>query len=89
MLEHSLGSRAGIRLHHGKTKVWNKAGRVPGEIGAVGASAWSADVNATAQPDSGYAIFKAIATERKSPKVVIIKFSCMFLMLFIVLGLND
>ena len=34
-LEAALGSEAGIRLHEGKTKVWNKAGVPPVERGGV------------------------------------------------------
>ena len=43
MLREALGRRAGIELHSGKTKVWNRGGHVPPGIGDLGGEegAWS------------------------------------------------
>ena len=40
LLERALLRCAGIELHQGKTKAWNRAGVVPDNIGEVGDDAW-------------------------------------------------
>ena len=40
VLEETMMRIAGIRLHQGKTRAWNKAGVVPDDILNVGAEAW-------------------------------------------------
>ena len=40
VLEEAMLRIAGIRLHQGKTRTWNKAGVVPNDIRNVGVEAW-------------------------------------------------
>ena len=40
LLSETLARVAGIRLHQGKTKVWNKAGRAPEDVQELGPEAW-------------------------------------------------
>ena len=40
LLSETLARVAGIRLHQGKTKVWNKAGRAPEDVQELGTEAW-------------------------------------------------
>ena len=39
LLSETLARVAGIRLHQGKTKVWNKAGRAPEDVQELGPEA--------------------------------------------------
>ena len=39
-LARALHSVAGIRLHQGKTRVWNKAGTQPEDVDTLGENAW-------------------------------------------------
>ena len=41
LLGDRLSTMAGIRLHEGKTRVWNKAGECPEEIAELGPEVWS------------------------------------------------
>ena len=34
---------AGIHLHEGKTRVWNRGGMAPGQVEGLGPAAWSCD----------------------------------------------
>ena len=40
LLSEVLAREAGIRLHQGKTKVWNQAGRAPEDVQELGPEAW-------------------------------------------------
>ena len=40
LLRESLDRVAGIRLHEGKTRVWNRSGTAPEDIGELGEEAW-------------------------------------------------
>ena len=41
LLAKELQEKAGIRLHHGKTRVWNAAGMIPDGIQDLGPEVWS------------------------------------------------
>ena len=40
VLRESLDRVAGIRLHEGKTKVWNRSGTAPEDVEELGEEAW-------------------------------------------------
>ena len=66
MLAEAFRRHAGIELHAGKTKVWNKIGAEPPDIGDLGGqSAWSPDgLVILGAPVGSEAVVKAKAAER-------------------------
>ena len=43
LLTEALARVPDIRLHQGKTKVWNKVGRVPEDVHELGLEAWQSE----------------------------------------------
>ena len=62
VLRESLDRVAGIRLHEGKTKVWNRSGTAPEDIEELGEEAW--------QPEG----LKVLGTPIGSPQITAAKF---------------
>ena len=43
ILGEALSRVAGIHLHEGKTRVWNRGGIAPGQVEELGPAAWNCD----------------------------------------------
>ena len=64
-LAYHLSEVAGIRLHEGKTRVWNRAGEVPPHVAELGPRVWSPEgVKVLGTPMGSPAFVKSLLGER-------------------------